>query len=163
VDAFRSFDTLLLAKVGELNSRPRGYNIPICREGEYALPYGLGALTLRRVSADMRNCAKFETGLDSVGEIAFLDEHLLVPGHHCLELRNWEPGDRIGTFEHQQPRKIKELFQQHKIVLWERRHWPVLISDYHLVWARRFGAAPTFSAKPDQAGRIELIFWPGGV
>jgi len=58
-----------------------------------------------------------------------------------LELRNWRPGDQYQPAGYSGQEKIKTLFQQARIPLWERRHWPVLTDGPSIVWARRFGPA----------------------
>ena len=42
--------------------------------------------------------------------------------------------------------KIKTLFQESRVPLWERRNWPVMVKDRTIVWTRRFGAAAEFAA-----------------
>jgi len=63
-----------------------------------------------------------------------------------LELRNWRPGDQYQPVGSTRKEKIKTLFQQARIPLWERGQWPVLIDGASIVWARRFGAASGFAA-----------------
>lgn len=63
-----------------------------------------------------------------------------------LELRNWRPGDQYQPRGATGPEKIKTLFQESRVPLWERRHWPVLIDGTSIVWARRFGPAAEFAA-----------------
>ena len=58
-----------------------------------------------------------------------------------LELRNWRPGDQYQPVGYSGQEKIKALFQQARIPLWERRYWPVLTDGPSIVWARRFGPA----------------------
>jgi tRNA(Ile)-lysidine synthase len=66
-----------------------------------------------------------------------------------LELRNWRPGDQYQPAGSAGREKIKTLFQQARIPLWERRHWPVVTDGSSIVWARRFGPAAGLVAKPD--------------
>ncbi len=63
-----------------------------------------------------------------------------------LTLRNWRPGDQYQPVGRSRSEKIKSLFQEFRIPLWERRHWPVLIDGESIVWARRFGVAAGFAA-----------------
>jgi tRNA(Ile)-lysidine synthase len=65
-----------------------------------------------------------------------------------LELRNWRPGDQYQPSGSTGKEKIKTLFQQARIPLWERRHWPVLTDGTSIVWARLFGPAAEFAAGP---------------
>jgi tRNA(Ile)-lysidine synthase len=63
-----------------------------------------------------------------------------------LEVRNWRPGDQYQPVGSTGKEKIKTLFQQARIPLWERGQWPVLTDGASIVWARRFGAAAGFVA-----------------
>jgi tRNA(Ile)-lysidine synthase len=63
-----------------------------------------------------------------------------------LELRNWQPGDQYQPVGSTGREKIKTLFQQARIPVWERGHWPILIDGASIVWAQRFGAAAGFVA-----------------
>lgn len=58
-----------------------------------------------------------------------------------LQLRGWQPGDRMQLPGRAEPKSLKELFQEFRIPLWERRDWPVLDSREGIVWAGEFGAA----------------------
>jgi tRNA(Ile)-lysidine synthase len=66
-----------------------------------------------------------------------------------LELRNWRPGDQYRPVGYSGQEKIKTLFQQARIPLWERRHWPVVTDGSSIVWVRRFGAAAEVAAEQD--------------
>lgn len=58
-----------------------------------------------------------------------------------MVLRSWKPGDRyqpVGTGE---PLKIKTLFQERRIPLWDRATWPIITIGNQIVWAREFGPA----------------------
>ena len=65
-----------------------------------------------------------------------------------LELRNWRPGDQYQPRGVPAAKKIKTLFQQARIPVWERAQWPVLTDAESIVWARRFGAAEAVAAGP---------------
>ncbi|MBZ5579095.1 MAG: tRNA lysidine(34) synthetase TilS [Acidobacteriia bacterium] len=66
-----------------------------------------------------------------------------------LELRNWRPGDQYQPRGTVGAEKIKTLFQEFRIPLWERRHWPVLTDGSSIVWTRRFGPAAQFAEEPE--------------
>jgi len=76
-------------------------------------------------------------------------------GERCagsLFLRNWRPGDTFQSSANQGrsgTEKIKTLFQEFRIPLWERRTWPVVTQGNSIVWTRRFGAASEFAAGPE--------------
>jgi tRNA(Ile)-lysidine synthase len=68
-----------------------------------------------------------------------------------LELRNWRPGDQYQPAGVSGTEKIKTLFQQARIPVWERAQWPVLTAAGSIVWVRRFGPAHAMAAGPDSA------------
>ncbi|MEO8596267.1 MAG: tRNA lysidine(34) synthetase TilS [Candidatus Solibacter sp.] len=63
-----------------------------------------------------------------------------------LKLRSWQPGDQYRPFGVPAAKKIKALFQQARIPVWERTQWPVLTDAESIVWTRRFGAAAAVAA-----------------
>lgn len=63
-----------------------------------------------------------------------------------LELRNWRPGDRYQPIGYTGAEKIKHLFQEARIPLWDRNGWPVLTDRTGIVWVRRFGPAAGFAS-----------------
>jgi tRNA(Ile)-lysidine synthetase-like protein len=75
-----------------------------------------------------------------------------------LYVRNWEPGDEYRRAGHEKSEKIKSLFQEHRILLWDRRRWPVLVMDDEIVWSRRFGAAAEFQATDVSRAIVRLFY-----
>ena len=77
----------------------------------------------------------------------------------ALVLRNWRPGDRYLPVGRTAAEKIKTLFQESRVPLWERRNWPVIVQsgacEDSIVWARRFGAAGPFAAG---TGSKQILF-----
>lgn len=63
-----------------------------------------------------------------------------------LNLRNWRPGDQYQPMGTPAAKKIKTLFQEARIPVWERAQWPVLTDAESIVWVRRFGAAASAAA-----------------
>ena len=63
-----------------------------------------------------------------------------------LELRSWRPGDQYQPVGIPAAKKIKTLFQQARIPVWERAQWPVLTDAESIVWVRRFGTAAGVTA-----------------
>ncbi|HKC71453.1 MAG TPA: tRNA lysidine(34) synthetase TilS, partial [Terriglobales bacterium] len=59
-----------------------------------------------------------------------------------LQVRNWRPGDRFWPSHTRAPRKIKELLQDRKVPLAQRRTWPVITSaasgHEEVIWVRGF-------------------------
>ncbi|MSO20853.1 MAG: tRNA lysidine(34) synthetase TilS [Acidobacteria bacterium] len=76
-----------------------------------------------------------------------------------LVLRNWRPGDAYQPVGRTKPRKLKELFQRHRVPIQARATWPVLESCGQIVWSLDFGAGVEFPPQPKskQALRISVI------
>ena len=73
-----------------------------------------------------------------------------------LELRNWRPGDQYQPQGTSGAEKIKTLFQEARVPLWERRHWPVLTDGPAIVWAHRFGTAAEYAADTETAIVLQI-------
>jgi tRNA(Ile)-lysidine synthase len=63
-----------------------------------------------------------------------------------LVLRNWQPGDQFQPMGVPAAKKLKFLFQEARIPVWERAQWPVLTDAESIVWVRRFGTAAAVAA-----------------
>jgi tRNA(Ile)-lysidine synthase len=68
-------------------------------------------------------------------------------------LRNWRPGDEIELAGRGRSLRLKELFQEGRVPLWERRDWPVLTLSDEVVWTKRWGRA-----KPWHGSRLRIRF-----
>lgn len=159
IDALRSFDTLLLARPGEPGANKRQYRIEIRLGEKYELPFRAGSFGLERISREPQICANFKEE-QHFGEVAYLDGEVLAETDRCLAVRNWEPGDEFRRPGHKGAEKIKSLFQEHRIVLWERRHWPVLVAGEEIVWVRHFGPAAKFSVADGTSQAIRITYRP---
>lgn len=177
VDALRSFGILLLAKPGELNADPRNYSIELTPGTRLKLPFGAGFVELRLLNSNHINCVNFKDERTGPSmpvaqndreesqfpkEVADLDFEALTSRTSAarLQVRNWRPGDEMVRPEHHKPEKIKSLFQEYRVLLWKRRHWPLAVANDEIVWARNFGAASPFIAKPDTRNIVTLYYWP---
>src|SRR5262245_19343329 len=130
LDVVRSFNWV---RFGGLAPSP--YSIPVTIPGFLPIPGSDCSLSLELIE-------KTETsGLSHYVyniEMGCLDWPRLSGS---LEIRNWRPGDRYRPCDVARSQKLKTLFQQARIPLWERRGWPVLVDGTGIVWARRFGPA----------------------
>jgi tRNA(Ile)-lysidine synthase len=164
VDAIRSFNVLLLTKPGELSSAPRNYSIEVSLGCKQVLPYGAGTLELRVLNSTHNNCVsvKKESQFPKK-EVADLDLGALTRGSTGtrLQVRNWRPGDEMVRTGHDKPEKIKSLFQQFRILLWKRRHWPVAVVNDEVFWVRGFGAASPYLAHSGSQAVARLCYCPG--
>jgi tRNA(Ile)-lysidine synthase len=161
VDALRSYEFLLLAKPGELSMAPRNYSIDITWNQKVILPFGAGEIELCALNSNDKNCVNFKEESQFPKEFAHFDLELLSSSAIRLQARNWRPGDAILRPGHQRPEKIKSLFQECQVLLWERRHWPVAVANDDIFWARKFGAASSYIAKSEERGVARLIYSRG--
>lgn len=128
----RSFDWLCFTAVTGAGGPPLGYSVAAAVPGAVALPGQ--ALTL---------CMELIESTAASGPADFLDWQR-VPGP--LVLRNWRPGDVYRPVGSAAEKKLKALFQEARVPVWERPTWPVLTGQSGIVWTRRFGAAAGVAA-----------------
>ena len=157
LDAMRSFDHLLLCSPEALR-QGRGYRFKIQFGTKYELPFGAGDLKIERIYPEGQNCVNFKDEQDFLTEEAHLTSEAFTAD--SLQVRNWEPGDRLLRAGHAAAEKVKTLFQDHKVLLWERRHWPVVVAGNEIVWVRRFGVAANFSASGESRYGIRILYRP---
>ncbi len=164
VDAMRSFDMLLLARPGEMNLEPRNYRLPLPLNGRVELPFGAGTVELSVANSDCENCDTVKEDSYFLKEAVDLDlEAFGIPSSAAsCEIRNWRPGDEMLRPGRRNPEKIKTLFQEHGVHLWDRRHWPVGIVNERVFWARSFGAAVPYAADSSSARVARLTYRLGG-
>jgi tRNA(Ile)-lysidine synthase len=134
-DVMRSFAWLRFAAPGNYPGVDAAYEIALTAPGISEIP-----------GADFRICTELVENLETIGlqdcvynEGAGWVDWASVSGP--LILRNWRPGDQYQPAGHSGGQKIKDLFQQARIPLWERRQWPVVAAKQGIVWTRRFGPA----------------------
>jgi tRNA(Ile)-lysidine synthase len=142
VDVFRSFEWLRLAPPGLDNLENRNFRLPVSVPGRVPLPRGGVAILLELIE----NKPVTELSESRYNRGVYYLDWDRISG--ALEVRNWRPGDQYKPAEHSGEVKIKLLFQQARIPLWERRSWPVITSGEKIVWARQFGPAAEFAANP---------------
>lgn len=150
LDALRSYGRLRLAPPLGPNDQKRHYRVPLGLGVDTELPFNAGSIRLDLVREVHKTQpfyvnVKGETGCAETAELN-LEAIESGGGLDNLVVRNWEPGDEYRRTGHLGSQKIKALFQQEKIFLWERRHWPVLELRDEIVWGRRFGPAHRFAA-----------------
>jgi tRNA(Ile)-lysidine synthase len=151
LDVLRSLDQVRFAKPAT-EPVPRDFSVPVEPSAAVALP--AAGVEFRFEIVDR---AGIHAEIDDLhGKLeAELDWERIKS--HPLELRNWRPGDsyrRVGR-DHEQ--KIKLMFQEYRIPLWERRNWAVLCAGGKIVWAQRFGPAHGFAAEPHTAAILRIF------
>ena len=155
IDALRSFHLLRIAPLGYDKSRIRDYSFPLDSaelEGREIVA-GPVSLLLARMEDGVQPCATVKEKVDWQRLIAPRTPDKTAPG---LELRNWKPGDQYCRIGRNRPEKIKQMFQEFRIPLWERHEWPVLTAAEIVVWAKQFGPAAEFAAHPNSPVLLSL-------
>jgi tRNA(Ile)-lysidine synthase len=145
VEVWRSFDWLRFDTLPA--AQPGEYSIPVSVPGAYSIPNQSSTLNLDFVETASAADYVYNGGMEVLD-----GESLRGP----LTLRNWRPGDRYRPRGHSSEEKIKILFQQARIPLWERRNWPILTIGDQIVWARRFGSASAFAATSESRSVIRV-------
>jgi tRNA(Ile)-lysidine synthase len=135
VDIYRSFEWLRLAPPGMDNLGNRNFRFPAPVPGNVPLPgggYVIGLELIENAHVTELSDSRYNR------KVNYLDWDRISG---TLEVRNWRPGDQYRPVGHSGEEKIKLLFQQARIPLWERRSWPVITNQDQIIWARRFGPA----------------------
>jgi tRNA(Ile)-lysidine synthase len=143
LDIFRSFEWLRFGRPRAGGVDTRNYRLTLAVPGRVRVPGTDLAISLELIDKSGPSVSPDWVYNKSMG---CLDWQRLSGS---LELRNWRPGDQYQPAGYSGQEKIKTLFQQARIPLWERRHWPVVTDGSSIVWARRFGPAAGVAAEPD--------------
>lgn len=141
LEAIRSFDWVRLTS-SQANREPPDYAVCVAGPGRYALPSGETVLYLELLECD-------KTSQQPVCDTVRKDQidWGRVPG--VMELRNWRVGDHYHPVGYSHDRKLKSLFQEARVPLWERKVWPIITISNRIVWTRYFGAVTDFAAGPE--------------
>jgi tRNA(Ile)-lysidine synthase len=139
LDVFRSFDWIRLAPPGCTGERD--FRIELAIPDDVQLPGGDSRIQLNIVTANSGYTVRM-SDLDR--------DRISGP----LTVRNWRPGDQYRPFRSERPEKLKTLFQQARVPLWERRRWPVITSGDSILWTRRFG--PSRDVAATEGSRLVL-------
>jgi tRNA(Ile)-lysidine synthase len=160
VDGLRSFGCLLLSKPGSMAARERNYSLRLEMGDICQLPFDAGFVSLTATEPVVENCANFKKDQGFASErVEFDAAPLRTDGEPFrLFVRNWQPGDQLHRPGHAQPEKIKSLFQEEKIFLWDRRHWPVVVAGDEIIWVRQFGVNQKFLPRAESGERLRIQF-----
>jgi tRNA(Ile)-lysidine synthase len=154
LDVMRSLGWLRLARQGADTLQNRNFRFPAPVPGVVELPPGNSVVHLELIDKS-ETSGPSRCVYNSV--LGCVDWERVASG---LEVRNWRPGDQYQPVGSSGETKIKSLFQEARIPLWERRRWPVLTEGDSIVWARLFGVAARYAADPD--ARVVLKIWESG-
>ncbi len=160
IDALRSFGVLRLSRVEKNKVEERHYRIPVQFDQWQRLPFDAGEISAVWANYQEGNFVHCkEVGTPAV-ECSELDGERLpawgVSPHLCI--RNWQPGDEIRLAGQVKVKKLKFLFGEHRIFLWERKHWPVLVWKEEIIWTRQFGCAATFERSAESRRILRISF-----
>ena len=148
LDIYRSFDWLRISPLGFDAKLPRDFEFPLPVPGRLEIPERRLTMEMELVSAGR----VYNGGMNGA-----LDRDLCTGS---LTLRNWRPGDHFHRQGHSSPEKIKTLFQEFRIPLWDRRNWPVVEcagpNAGAIVWTRRFGVDARFIATPETCNTLTI-------
>jgi tRNA(Ile)-lysidine synthase len=163
VDVTRSFGKLRLTVPECIDKSPRRhYYLELVLGQEQELPFHAGWIYVNFTKRPTSFCANFKGERDFTAEVVELDGEALsgtlIPRR--LYVRNWEPGDEFQRVGHKSCEKIKTLFQEHRVSIWERRHWPVVVAGDEIVWVRSFGTAAKFAVSPSSRQVVRLVYRP---
>ncbi len=154
LDLMRSFGLLRVIRLEVLRALPeRNFRVDFPVPGRVVVPEGAGIL----VSTLDPGCIYNEGGRSLDWDRLFA----AVGTERRLELRNWRPGDsliRSGS----EPEKVKELFQKHRIPLWRRRAWPIVVLGDLPVWVAEFGPTADFAMKPETRTALHIEWTQNG-
>jgi tRNA(Ile)-lysidine synthase len=151
LDIYRSFDWLRFAPVGFDSRLERDFETPLAIPGLTDVPERL--LTIET------ELARKSPVYNEEGQCLHRQGGESLDWDRCggsLTLRNWRPGDQYQRRGHSGAEKIKTLFQEFRIPLWERRRWPVIVRGSSIVWTRKFGVAADFAAGPESGNTLTI-------
>jgi tRNA(Ile)-lysidine synthase len=132
IDVFRSFELLRIARPRTVSRFALDYCFRIEVPASCRLPGCSASIFLE--TGELHALGRYNTRVDEA------DWDRLT---HPVELRNWRPGDEFQPAGRMR-QKLKMLFQEARIPIWDRQSWPVLTSGGDIVWTRGFGVAERF-------------------
>jgi tRNA(Ile)-lysidine synthase len=144
LDVSRSFEWIRLARTGADVDRARDFSLALAAPGSVELP-GSDARIILQVLEKTGITQPYVTVGDELDWQRLTSTEGVLPS---LELRNWRPGDQYQPAGQSKHQKIKFLFQEARVPLWERGNWPIITYNGTIVWTRQFGAAAEFAADP---------------
>jgi tRNA(Ile)-lysidine synthase len=156
IDALRSFDRLRLASwpppADQLGRASYALGVPIGQR--VGLPFEGAEVQIDvdcrpgAVSPHFAETAEFDA-----------DAWRAAGGQGGVVMRNWQPGDAYTPRGYSGSAKIKTLFQQERVYLWQRKHWPVMEIAGAIGWALRFGAASHLVATERSTAVVRLTYY----
>jgi tRNA(Ile)-lysidine synthase len=164
IDALRSFDRLRLQAWPPPDDQlgRGGYALRLPTGQRVAVPFEGAEVQL---DFDCTRGAAVAPGAETVefdadAWRAFLEQQKADGGGQGgVVLRNWQPGDAYTPQGSSGPAKIKTLFLQERVYLWQRKHWPVMEIAGAIGWALRFGVAAHLAATERSTAVVRLSYY----
>lgn len=143
LDLIRSFDQVRIGPLLAPSGEDRFYAHTIAVPGHADVLNGWRiSLEIRKVPStpgiENEECQYNECAAELDADLPGMQPPFVV--------RAWRPGDALVVPGGDGSKKIKLLFQEHRVPLWERKTWPVLEIAGTVVWARKFGVAAGWEA-----------------
>ena len=163
----RSFEWLRFMTAGDTrDAASQEYWFEVQVPGRYALPDGTAEI-------EFHLCSESDTkpGYNEKRRQALDWKRLSGP----LQLRNWRAGDAYRPRGRAREKKLKALFQESKIPVWDRARWPVVCfsatttkpldersqDGQTVVWSRGFGPSADFAAGEATDTLLEIVVKTG--
>lgn len=147
VDVMRSFDWLRFVKPRP-GPEERDWEVGLTVPGVFAIPGGESEMVLEVTDSGKAHDTLLVKGLDW--------PRLASESVDRLVLRNWRPGDRYRRAGHAHEEKVKQMFHEARVPLWERRDWPMVCVAEQVVWSRLFGPAAAWAATHDSTSVLRI-------
>ena len=161
VDVYRSFDWIRFAPLAVGDQVAARNQQTVCQ-----VP-GRAFLALPNIVVDLevveneQFSAVGETAIESARVKKYeLDWDRVLSIGNELWLRTWKPGDQYARVA-QSECKLKTMFQEGRIPLWERGTWPIITVASQIVWSREFGPAAEVAAHSDTRRVLKIRDWTG--
>ena len=147
----RSFDWVSFESA---RARPmEGYALAVSVPGMFPLPSGGFTLSMELMEP-------LENKANSWLSHSVYNEDVGILDWRCLsgplQLRSWQAGDLYQPAGCAGEKKIKTLFQEARIPVWERSGWPILTDGAGIVWTRRFGPAARVATGATTGRALEI-------
>jgi tRNA(Ile)-lysidine synthase len=163
----RSFDAVRFTSAGAAQASGE-YSMELAGPGIYPVPGSSVCIELKLAAG-----ASLKPGYNERCQEALDWGKLPKP----LKLRSWQPGDRYQPWGRGKEKKLKALFHEERIALWDRAGWPVVCAAepgadgskgqrggrQTIIWARGFGPSAGFAPDENTETVLEITeFRPGG-
>lgn len=142
VDVTRSFDWVLFNRPQD--GRTPEFSLPIRVPGSVELP----GCSLRITCQILDNPEPIDAHARVVNDLDWERVTVTAGEVSHLQVRGWRAGDCYQRAGALRPEKVKVLFQNSRIPLWERRKWPIITYNEDILWIKGFGAAAGFAVGP---------------